>query len=915
MVLTRSYRHFSFGRAVITKTGSNELHGSLWANVTPLEATRKGVSVAGSALSHRDSLGLETDFGFDVGGPIIKDHLWFYVGFAPVLNRLNLARITSTRVDRRVNGINYNSATCAKNSDQTCDGDGNPATTSAAGCELNGNCESDGRADVDPSTGFTQFEEIDRSNWVQRADQYQFTGKLSFAVNPDHQGQISVVGLPSSGVANFGVAGTETALQQKVSQVTTDMALKWTSKLNDNKTQIDVVFGWHHDKQEGDSVNATLPGDPSQRTDDLPVSHVVLSDATFSNLGVLGRNRDISESNRTLSFCSDNANTDQFMRIVNCPVSEYWMNSFGAITDNVENRYSGKVTLTQRVKALGHHQFKAGFDFEVNSVNSLRNYTGGEFDQSFGDWEVSKFVHLNDTGNDVCGYNANGTPVRCDYLASQPVHTQTFNWAGFLQDSWSILPNLTINAGLRYEQQRIGYSDAQKNLVDPATMDAIGSKGLALTDLVAPRVGLIYDWTKEGRSKIYANWGRFYESIPLDMSLRSFGGEEQYTTFWDWESQCGGPSTSPLDPALPSLAKGCPRGPGADGSNRPAFGDSLLGGNSAKYGIPSGLTLVTPGLKAQYMDELVVGVEYEVLEDLRVGLSYQNRKLGRVIEDVSPDGGNTFILANPGEFSGGEEQALVSRIMSTPEGDIRDQLISRLQLYRQVRTFDPPSRTYNAVQLTATKRFSKAFFMQGSYTYSALRGNYPGLLAADSGQLDPNISSQYDLAELLSNRYGALPADRPHSAKLDAYYTFDLEKAGRVTTGLRLRGQSGTPITALARHAAYGPRESFLLPRGSEGRTAFESQADLHVAYARKIGDLDLEVFFELFNLLNNQVETAVDQEYSTDVAHPIVGGDDSDLPYAKTVAGTGVRKKLNFGNTTARNAPLTGRIGLTLSF
>ena len=44
----------------------------------------------------------------------------------------------------------------------------------------------------------------------------------------------------------------------------------------------------------------------------------------------------------------------------------------------------------------------------------------------------------------------------------------------------------------------------------------------------APRVGLLYDWTKEGRSKIYAHWGRFYESIPMDINDRSFGGEVTY---------------------------------------------------------------------------------------------------------------------------------------------------------------------------------------------------------------------------------------------------------------------------------------------------------------------------------------------------------------------------------------------------
>ena len=47
--------------------------------------------------------------------------------------------------------------------------------------------------------------------------------------------------------------------------------------------------------------------------------------------------------------------------------------------------------------------------------------------------------------------------------------------------------------------------------------------------------------------------------------------------------------------------------------------------------------------------------------------------------------------------------------------------------------------------------------MLASYTYSRTVGNYPGLFQASNGQLDPNISTQYDLRELLVNRDGPLP--------------------------------------------------------------------------------------------------------------------------------------------------------------
>src|SRR5262249_55239164 len=64
-VITGGYNP-EFGRStggyvnVVTKTGSNEFHGSIWGNVTPFEAGRKSIPTEGSALSRRD--GLDANF-------------------------------------------------------------------------------------------------------------------------------------------------------------------------------------------------------------------------------------------------------------------------------------------------------------------------------------------------------------------------------------------------------------------------------------------------------------------------------------------------------------------------------------------------------------------------------------------------------------------------------------------------------------------------------------------------------------------------------------------------------------------------------------------------------------------------------------------------------------------------------------
>ncbi len=899
-----------WGRAIggiinaVTKTGSNRFSGSVFGTLTPAFLTRRARStpVNASSIDVSAERAYAADFGFDLGGPIIRDRLFFYVGFAPQLARTDYTRITKRQTDCR--------ARLPSGELSGCD-----ARLATAGGHA------DGSPDIDPTTGFYITDELDREVRSGTSQQYSAIGKLNLAVTPTDQAQLSLIAVPEKSETP-GLYGLPTS-GGRSSGLTTDTALRWSSKLNENRTEVEALVAWHRSTNNTGSIDPSLDGQPRQ----------ILQDGNLGVWSQLG-----GETAATALGCTDTnaGGSDPYPYLAeNCPMtspSSYAIGGPGSIQHDREERRMARLGVTQRARLFGSHEIKAGMDFEQDLKTASRIYSGGAFIQnSVGNQvQISRWVQLAPMGSSDPRFDQRcrtpdpeGGPAltfSCDFLggtAGDPgtqIGGESVNWSAYLRDSWRVHRSLTLNAGLRYEEQRLRYASNLRGTVDALTGNHIGTDAMNLRGNFAPRLGVIWDPTEEGRSKVFASWGRFFESIPMDINDRSFGGEVSYVQTFATGSgnRCG-----PVDPLIGGVnGVGCLTPNGAPNQ------EQLLGSSGV---------LVAPGIKAQYMDELLLGAEYQIEPDLKVGVTFQRRSLGRVIEDVSTDGANTYIIANPGELSEAEETKLEQAIARTADPAEQARLQKQLELYRGIRMFEKPERTYQAIEVSVAHQFSRGLMVLASYTNARTHGNYPGSISYDNGQIDPNISSQYDLIELLANRRGSLPQDRPHSLKLDGYYTFDLGKTQNLTFGTRARLISGIPKNALGAHYLYGADESFLLPRGELGRSEVEHAIDVHLAYARKLGKgMAAEVFVDIFNLYNRQATFDTDQTYAPQFrpggggennVNPIVGGTYDDLVFAKAIdnagneTGTPTARNPNFGRTTSRYAPSSARIGFRLTF
>ena len=140
--------------------------------------------------------------------------------------------------------------------------------------------------------------------------------------------------------------------------------------------------------------------------------------------------------------------------------------------------------------SLGRHQLTYG-------VEVLRSHSGGDSKEFGGPIYDGQFVYSPCTQSlDICESSA-----YLDDLSNVQTYTQSYGnadysvndvlWALFVQDDFHVAPNLTLNFGLRYEQQT--FTDARADF--------------------APRVGLSYDPSGQGKTVLQAGYGIYYAQV------------------------------------------------------------------------------------------------------------------------------------------------------------------------------------------------------------------------------------------------------------------------------------------------------------------------------------------------------------------------------------------------------------------
>jgi hypothetical protein len=506
----------------------------------------------------------------------------------------------------------------------------------------------------------------------------------------------------------------------------------------------------------------------------------------------------------------------------------------------------------------GSHDIKTGWGLTKNVNNVNDSYPNGGYIFVF--WG-SSFT------SSVPGAPCNVSACRGTYGYYELDDVGTIGSTGgtihsiYGQDRWRIHPRVTLDLGIRFENEKV--PSFRRAVLDPAFE-------FGFSDKIMPRLGAAVDVLGDGKMKASFSWGRFYDWVKYELSRGTFGGDV-WTTKYRALDTADVFSLSAQN--LPGRDLWDQRVPNSFQDHRiPAFSKDCSAQALATCQID-------PSLKPTGTDLINASVEYQLNPRTVFRASYVRNSLIRAIEDmgVLVGGSETYLYVNPGEGLLGQAITINGNATKAPESLCREKLGGAdLQncLAGTVFPTPKPVRTYNALELSVTRRFAQGFFFDVSYVLSRLYGNYPGIANSDEirtptvggtfgiGQQQGgnlargggSATRAWDLDQILFDSkgnhdvLGRLPTDRPHVFKL--YGSYDFQTGTQVA--INFNASSGTPITT---YAYTTDRIAMKVNgRGDMGRTPLFSQTDMLVSHSFDVAEgKKLRFEFNMTNLFNQK--------------------------------------------------------------
>jgi hypothetical protein len=346
----------------------------------------------------------------------------------------------------------------------------------------------------------------------------------------------------------------------------------------------------------------------------------------------------------------------------------------------------------------------------------------------------------------------------------------------YIQDTWKVTPHFTVNVGLRWEPflppkeingsvynfslpgliagtKSAQFVNAPPGLTFPGDPGFIGKTGeQSQWNLFAPRVALAWDPKGDGKMVIRASWGISYDYVAGELMVNSadappYGGTEI------WAGQFSNPfASNPGGNIYPyTVNKTAPFAPGGT------------------------YIFLPPDLKTPETNQWNLVIQRQLGKDWLVSGTYIGSQTVHLWDSyqVNP------AVYIPGNCSAGQYGLAVAGPCSNPANANARRVFTlngyqNANLFGYVDSFDSgATSSYNGLILAVTKRLSRGLLMNANYTWSHCIGDLSiGDSTGNAGQgLAIPTNRRYDRSNCQSNEIGGtFSSDRRHIFNLTVVY-------------------------------------------------------------------------------------------------------------------------------------------------
>jgi len=527
----------------------------------------------------------------------------------------------------------------------------------------------------------------------------------------------------------------------------------------------------------------------------------------------------------------------------------------GTIVSHEDEREVGRLDFEW---TLGDHQLRFGIDHEIMTTDRVTFYPGPTRTQ----YTAYQMVPGSQLDNGAV-IPPGVTEILMGRERSDGGVFETTATAYYLEDNWSVTPNLLLNLGVRV--------DSFNNKT------AAGGSFIKMDNLVSPRLGFSWDMKGDGTTKLFGNLGRYYLPVTNNIQYTFAGGLTDERTFYElngWREAVN---------------------PVTGGTYMEPIIGAQIGPVDTSYNVEVGdlRQSVDQDLDAVYQDEAILGFQAMLSHAWSWGVNGTYRRMKNALDDVrinhTPCGrlaSSLWPIANPGKpltiwgdaSLGCDTEGWIT-IDTSRDGYQKNGS-------GEVVGYFEPKRTYKSIELQLDRAWDGKWAFNASYIWSKLDGNHEGPVNSDTNYGDTGMVQHWD-HPANNQDYGPLFNDRRHQIKLRGTYAFnDMWTVGAVATAM-----SGGPINMLG---VTWPGDSFAAAsfvtegsgggtfwhcvqncsgswdervyeyagRGAGGRLPWTYNVGANVTWRLPVDGIDLTARLSVYNLLNNDEVINVRQRY-----------------------------------------------------